>query len=155
MKLEKYIGTKQIEAIPMTRGVYYGYRGWVLLDNENPEDEGYLVKYKDEYVSWSPKEPFEEAYSKVGENPLCDTALLMRSEDFKERFQAEYFQLKARFNGLASMLEKYKAGTLPFKPKCSYAILQTQLACMEVYMHVLEERAAAEDINLEEVVNND
>ena len=60
--MKKYIGTKRIEAEPMTRGAYNKYRGWTIPANENPEDEGYLVKYSDGYVSWSPKAMFEEAY---------------------------------------------------------------------------------------------
>ncbi|MCX4298874.1 MAG: hypothetical protein OSJ73_17885 [Lachnospiraceae bacterium] len=33
-----------------------------MPENENPADEGYLVKYSDGYESWSPKKQFEEAY---------------------------------------------------------------------------------------------
>ncbi|MDE6520066.1 MAG: hypothetical protein K2K91_06375 [Ruminococcus sp.] len=72
----------------------------------------------------------------------------MKSADFKERFQAVYIQLKIRYNGLKAMLEKYKAETLPFQPKCSYELLFTQLVYMENYMNVLEERAKVEDITL-------
>ena len=61
--MEKYIGTKMIQARPMTRGAYNVYRGWTIPANENPEDEGYLVSYyPDGYESWSPKEVFEAAY---------------------------------------------------------------------------------------------
>ena len=60
--MKDYIGTKMIQAKPMTRGDYNKYRGWQIPADENPEDEGYLVKYKDGYESWSPKEAFEEAY---------------------------------------------------------------------------------------------
>lgn len=60
--MKEYIGTKMIQAKPMTRGDYNKYRGWQIPADENPEDEGYLVKYKDGYESWSPKEAFEEAY---------------------------------------------------------------------------------------------
>ena len=148
MNFEKYIGTKQLEAVPMTRGEYNKYRGWTIPADENPEDKGYLVKYSDGYISWSPEKQFKEAYSKTGENPLYDTAVLMKSNDFKERFQAEYLQLKIRYAGLKAMLEKYKAGTLPFKPKCSYELLFTQLVYMENYMNVLEERAKLEDISI-------
>lgn len=146
--MTKFIGTKQIEAEPMTRGEYNRCRGWTIPANENPEDEGYLVKYNDGYISWSPKKQFEEAYSEIGKNPLYDTALLMKRDDFKERFQAEYIQLKIRYNGLKAMLEKYKAGTLSFQPKCSYELLFTQLVYMENYMKVLEERAKVEGIIL-------
>lgn len=66
MELEfaKYIGTKLIKAKPMTRGEYNAYRGWKIPENENPEDDGYLVVYvdSDDYVSWSPKDVFDRAY---------------------------------------------------------------------------------------------
>lgn len=60
--MEQYIGMKMIHARPMTRGAYNEYRGWTIPANENPEDEGYLVRYSDSYESWSPKAVFEEAY---------------------------------------------------------------------------------------------
>lgn len=60
--MKQYIGTKLIEAEPMTRGAYNEYRGWQLPANENPDDAGYLVKYSDNYVSWSPAWVFESAY---------------------------------------------------------------------------------------------
>lgn len=60
--MEKYIGTKMVEADPMNRGEYNAYRGWEIPEGEDPEDEGYLVKYSDGYESWSPKKQFEEAY---------------------------------------------------------------------------------------------
>jgi len=68
MNFEEYIGTKRIKAKPMTRGEYNKYRSWITPENENPDDEGYLVKYyPDGYQSWSPKEIFEDAYRKSGE----------------------------------------------------------------------------------------
>lgn len=60
--MKQYIGTKMIQAKPMNRGEYNKYRGWEIPSNENPTDEGYLVKYEDGYESWSPKEVFEKAY---------------------------------------------------------------------------------------------
>lgn len=60
--MQKYIGTKQIEARPITRGDYNIYRGWQIPADENPADEGYLVRHSDVYESWSPKAQFEEAY---------------------------------------------------------------------------------------------
>ena len=149
MNFEKYTGTKQLEAVSMTRGEYNKYQGVKIPENDvNYNDKGYLVKYSDGYISWSPKKQFEEAYSKTGENPLYDTAVLMKSNDFRERFQAEYIQLKIRYDGLKAMLEKYKAGTLPFKPKCPYELLFTQVMYMENYMNVLKERAEIEDISI-------
>ena len=64
---ESYIGTKRIDAEPMTRGDYNKYRGWTIPADENPADEGYLVRYSDGYESWSPKSTFEATYKKSGE----------------------------------------------------------------------------------------
>lgn len=70
--MKRYIGTKIINAKPMTRADYNNFRGWTLPADENGADEGYLVEYTDGgkgntdmyegYVSWSPKEQFEGAY---------------------------------------------------------------------------------------------
>ena len=65
--MKTYIGTKILQAEPMTRGEYNKFRGWPMPADENAADEGYVVTYKDGYVSWSPKEVFEEAYREVGE----------------------------------------------------------------------------------------
>ena len=73
--MKKYVGMKIINAKPMTRIEYNMFRGWTLPDNENGEDEGYLVEYTDGgkantdqykgYVSWSPKDVFERAYKEI------------------------------------------------------------------------------------------
>lgn len=79
---------------------------------------------------------------------LIETVEMMSSENYKERFRAEYFQLDIRIKGLANMLEKYKEGTLTFTPSCSYEVLYTQLVHMESYKKSLEERAKIENIVL-------
>jgi hypothetical protein len=70
--MERYIGTKLINAKPMTRAEYNAFRGWTVPADENPADAGYLVEYLDGgkgntdhyagYVSWSPAEVFDRAY---------------------------------------------------------------------------------------------
>lgn len=70
--MKRHIGTKVIEARPMTRLEYNKYRGWELPADENGADEGYLVEYMDGgesnhpnhngYISWSPKAQFDNAY---------------------------------------------------------------------------------------------
>lgn len=63
--MKKYIGTKQIEAEPMTMGEAYekGLLQAGKVPNENEKSKaGYHVKYKDGYESWSPAEPFEKVY---------------------------------------------------------------------------------------------
>ncbi len=47
MTMKTYIGTKIINARPMTRLEYNEYRGWTLPQDENGEDWGYLVEYMD------------------------------------------------------------------------------------------------------------
>ena len=80
---------------------------------------------------------------------LKETVPMMESVDYKDRFKAEYLQLKIRMTGLSNMLKKYKAGTLTFKPSCSYDLLNGQLKSMEMYAKYLEERAEIENIELE------
>jgi len=73
--MKQYIGTKRINAKPMSRYEYNIFRGWKLPEDEYGPDEGFLVEYIDGgkanteafegYVSWSPKEVFERAYREV------------------------------------------------------------------------------------------
>lgn len=146
--MQKYIGIKQIEAKSMTRGEYNDYRGWIIPADENPNDEGYLVKYEDGYVSWSPIEAFNKAYNLVGIRPLNDTALLMVSTDYKDRFKAEYIQLKTRLKGLKTMLHNWDNEQLSFIPTCPRSTYDLQVEAMTKYLAVLEARAKIEDINL-------
>ena len=73
---------------------------------------------------------------------------LMKSEDYKDRFRAEYYQLEDRIDKLANMLEKYKAGTLDFTPSCSYELLNNQLKAMNEYLLYLTIRAEIEGIEI-------
>lgn len=61
-EMRKYIGTKIIQAVPAVRidGVIYTYDEPIprAMNREN----GYKVIYPDGYVSFSPKDVFEEAY---------------------------------------------------------------------------------------------
>lgn len=80
--MKKYIGTKQIEAEPMTMGEAFekGLLKAGRVPNESEKSNaGYHVKYQDGYESWSPAEPFEKAYK------ICDT--------FMNRLQIELSEL--------------------------------------------------------------
>lgn len=79
---------------------------------------------------------------------LKDTVEMMNSTDYKERFKAEYLQLKIRMDGLAGMLIKMENNMLDFTPHCSYDLLNGQLKAMNLYASYLEERADIEGINL-------
>lgn len=45
---------------------------------------------------------------------LKDTVKMMVSDDYKERFVAEYMQVVIRFKKLIAMVEKWDAGKLDF-----------------------------------------
>ena len=79
---------------------------------------------------------------------LNETVELMLSLDYKERFKAEYYQTKIRYEKLRKMVNKYMAGTLDFKPDCSFELLARQKRHMAEYLHTLEVRAEIEEIEL-------
>lgn len=79
---------------------------------------------------------------------LIDTIPMMDNEDYKERFKAEYYQTKIRYEKLHKMVVKYEAGTLNFTPKCSVELLKEQKKHMGLYLNCLEIRAEIEGIEL-------
>lgn len=79
---------------------------------------------------------------------LKDTVELMNSEDYRERFIAEYKQLVICCNGLRNMLDKWDRGELNFKPTCPRSTYNMQIRAMEDYMTILESRAVIEGIVL-------
>lgn len=95
--MKKYIGTKQIEAEPMTMGEAYEkgllQAGRVPNDSEK-SNAGYHVRYQDGYESWSPAEPFEEAYK------CADT--------FIDRLYIEHSDLMEKFEKCATFVDSDK-----------------------------------------------
>ncbi len=79
---------------------------------------------------------------------LIDTAKLMVSKDYQDRFKAEYYQLKIRRDKLSKMILDYNAGKLEFVPISSIYLLNTQLDCMNTYLNILQMRAMTEGIDL-------
>lgn len=79
---------------------------------------------------------------------LVQTINLMNSEDYKERFKAEYYQTKIRYDKLHKMIIKYEAGTLEFEPSCNLSLLTQQANYMGNYLRILEIRAEIEKIEL-------
>ena len=79
---------------------------------------------------------------------LVDTVDLMTSDDYKDRFMAEYYQVKIRYQKLKSILDKYEEGTLDFEPSCSISLLMIQREIMEDYLNVLQDRAIVENIEI-------
>lgn len=79
---------------------------------------------------------------------LKQTVELMNSSDYKDRFKAEYYQLKIRYDKLHSMCEKWDKDELDFTPTCSRFTYARQLNAMAFYLKILEERAVVEKIEL-------
>ena len=100
---------------------------------------------------------------------LKDTYQKMISSDYKDRFIAEYWQTKIRYEKLKAMLTKWEAfnesevgidcylgssyhdrlrQVLGFIPTCPYTMLREQQRHMGEYLHSLELRAVLEDIDL-------
>lgn len=79
---------------------------------------------------------------------LKDTVKLMESDNYKERFQAEYFQLKTRIERLYNLLNRNTDENIDGSPR---KLLERQYLIMNNYLYVLMCRADCEDINIMEV----
>lgn len=79
---------------------------------------------------------------------LKDTIEGMLSDDYKERFKAEYKQTKIRYYKLIEILIKADENTLEFK-LTNKDLLIEQYKAMHKYIAILEQRAIAEGINLD------
>lgn len=82
---------------------------------------------------------------------LKDTVELMNSDDYKQRFIAEYMQAKIRYDKLDKMTVKYEAGTLDFTPNCPLEILKEQKKFLGNYIRILKIRAEIEKVEFPEV----
>ena len=95
---------------------------------------------------------------------LKETANVMGSLDYKERFKAEYWQLKIRLEKLRKFNLRIKAGRMMNEMLCQESdkidrvpkhdcpdwLLGDQQRVMEDYLDILEERAIIENIDLGE-----
>lgn len=126
--MKKYIGTKQIEAEPMSMGEAYE-RGFLQAGRVPSEDEkgnaGYHVKYQDGYESWSPAEPFENAYR------CADT--------FKDRLVIEQKELAEKLEKLCLFTESPKFTEVVTDVK-QRELLIAQKEHMGEYLNILNQR---------------
>lgn len=93
---------------------------------------------------------------------LKDTVELMNSKDYKERFIAEYWQTKIRYEKLKNFCDKIEVAEELVIPKlapkhdCPYDMLREQQNIMGRLLHILELRAIIENIDLrQEIKSND
>lgn len=127
--MKKYIGTKEVEAIPMTLGEFINKSGRNPYENDGKmhgnNEKGYLVKYKDGYESWSPAEPFEEAYK------CADT--------FLDRLHIEYADLVEKFEKCTAFVDSEKFREV-IKEDYPAFLLYLQGKAMENYIGTLGNR---------------
>lgn len=142
---ETYIGTKLIKAEVMTRAQYNVFRGWELLADENGDDEGYLVEYLHGgkpnttthagYVSWSPKEQFDNAYRKTTGMPFG-----MAVEAMKKGHKVA----RAGWNGSGMFAYYVPAGSYPAKAEIIKGIFPDDLV---PYRHYMALKTAQGDVS--------
>ena len=86
-----------------------------------------------------------------------NTIEMMMSEDYKERFKAEYYQTKIRYERLKKFNTKIEAAKATNFMKnavempnhdCPSDLLREQQRVMGEYLHLLEVRAVIENIEL-------
>lgn len=130
--MKKYIGTKEVKAMPMALGEFiktsgrnpYANDGKMHGDNE----EGYLVEYADGYQSWSPKEIFEKTYR-------C-------SESFLDRLHIEQKELAEKLEKLCLFVDSPKFAEI-VTDQTQVALLLKQRELMSEYLNILNKRIKA------------
>lgn len=125
--MKHYIGTKQVEAEPMSKGEAYEkglLKAGIVPSEEESSEIGYHVRYKDGYESWSPKSVFEEAYQ-VSETPL--DRMLIEQVELDDRL--------TKLNGFIQHSDKFK-----MLDSVTQAMLQAQLQAMKDYSQALNMR---------------
>ena len=88
-------------------------------------------------------------YTKLPKQTLKDTVSMMESHDYKERFRAEYYQLRIRISKLSKLISDYGFGKLDFEPACSMKLLMNQHNAMIEYEKYLRERSFVEHIDID------
>lgn len=124
--MKQYIGTKLVQAKPMTRRQYNEYRGWELPANENGDDDGFLVEYLDGgqanhpdhkgYISWSPLAVFERAYRPCDAMTFGMAIEAMKREHYVQRAGWNGVGLKLSLVGKGGCMEHgfSEVSTLPY-----------------------------------------
>lgn len=83
---------------------------------------------------------------------LKETIELMCSSDYKERFVAEYRQVKIRYEKLKNFCNKIEVeemlGKEVTKHDCPLELLREQQKYMGLYLSILEKRALIENVEL-------
>lgn len=119
----QYTGTKTVYAAPLTRTEAATRLGRNLKYENSDEEEGYLVRYDDDYMSWSPKSTFENAYKPSG--------------TFVDRMRIELDDIHNRIVSLHGFMLTQKYRELPDVEK---SMLVRQFTTMHDYHDALANR---------------
>ena len=82
---------------------------------------------------------------------LKDTIELMSSTDWKDRFIAEYLQIKIRYEKLHKLIVRREVGKIEFNTPIPLASWNEQAYYMGMYLHELEKQAVLHGIELPKV----
>lgn len=102
-------------------------------------------KNKEDYYI-SPEVADQDA--RIRKMTLADTVELMESEDYEDRFKAEFYQTRIRMFKLIDMLDRWDAGTLGFAPASARYLYLMQVKGMGLQLRAMRRRAKAEGIKL-------
>ncbi len=129
--MKKYIGTKQIEAEPMSVSEFYNLtkqsQYGEMVENGEGNLIGYRVVYEDGFEGWVQKDVFEKAYK------VADT--------FLDRLHIEHSDLMEKFEKCSTFVdsEKYRE---TIKEDYPAFLLWLQREIMGRYAAILEQRMA-------------
>lgn len=113
LEFQHYVGTKIVE----------GAR------QDKDGSDGYAVRYPDGYLSWSPKDVFEQAYLPLGD--------LTETPPHVQRMVAEQAELDRKVGKLSAFLATQ---TFEALPEIDRELLRKQYAAMRQYSKVLGKR---------------
>lgn len=137
-----YVGTKMLDARPMTLGEYNNYRGWDKPENEDGDAPGYLVEYHDGgapnhsdhkgYISWSPADIFERSYLAIG-----TAEIIGDKPPHVQRMIAESALLRDKVTKLGEYMKTHEFRHLPLITR---ELMKAQLPTMMAYLNLLDSR---------------
>lgn len=129
--MKKYIGTKQVEAEPMTVSEFYQLtkqsQYGEMVENGEGNRSGYRVVYEDGFEGWRSKEEFEKTYK-------C-------ADSFLDRLQIEHDDLSDKFEKCEVFVDSEKFREI-VKEDYPAFLLWLQRDIMERYGAILEQRMA-------------
>ena len=127
--MKKYIGTKQIEAEPMTVNEFYHLtkqsQYGEMVENGEGDLNGYHIVYEDGFEGWVPEDEFKKSYK------VADT--------FLDRLHIEHSDLMEKFEKCAVFVDSEKFRET-IKDDYPAFLLWLQRKLMERYGAILKQR---------------